>query len=189
MENFCGLLLRTYKETWHHFLPQRAIPAHRKKERKWKQDGRCSSAVAQVPPQILTPEIRQQRRSCVWLLGRRCKTGEKKRISTSHLAVTSFLSVWERTLLHFSGWQQTLCREVGCFLFSVSVWQTKFPPLWLVKVFDTLLVGCCASSRPDIQSPCGHPLYIPFFCAPLVLSRKCLIYPHAILLSHFGFSH
>lgn len=45
------------------------------------------------------------------------------------------------------------------------------------------LTRCCTSSRPDTQSPCGHPLYIPFLCAPLVLSRKCLIYPYAILLS------
>ena len=55
----------------------------------------------------------------------------------------------------------------------VSLWKAKFPPLWLLEVFDT---GCSAvspsPSPPDVQSSCGHPLYIPFFWVPLVLSKK-----------------
>lgn len=38
MENFCGLLLRTYTETLHHFLPQRALSAHKKGENENKME-------------------------------------------------------------------------------------------------------------------------------------------------------
>lgn len=164
---------------------------HTKKESKWKQDGRSSSAVAQVPPKYWTQKLSNNDAVVACWSNCAAEMAKTKSFYAQQVSPGSdilficvrmdpspFLLVTANTL-------QGGC----CFFFLFRSDRQKFPPLWLVKVFDVLLVGCCASSRPDIQSPCGHPFYVPFLCGPLVLSRKCLIYPHAILLSHFGFSH
>lgn len=98
--------------------------------------------------------------------------------------MTSFLSFQERTLLHFSCWQQTLCRR---FLVCVSPRKAKFSSS---LVFDTGLAAVPSPSRPDTQSSGGHPLCTPSHLAPLGLSKKNAYFSsHAILLPHFGFSH
>lgn len=98
--------------------------------------------------------------------------------------MTSFLSFQERTLLHFSCWQQTLCR---CFLVCVSPRKAKFSPSLVV---DTGFAAVSSPSRPDTQSSGGHPLCIPSLLAPLgSLQKMPCLSSHAILLLHFGFSH
>lgn len=98
--------------------------------------------------------------------------------------MTSFLSFQKRTLLHFSCWQQTLCRR---FLVCVSPRKAKFSSS---LVFDTGFAAVSSPSRPDTQSSGGHPLCIPSLLAPLgPLQKMPYLSSHAILLPHFGFSH
>lgn len=98
--------------------------------------------------------------------------------------MTSFLSFQERTLLHFSCWQQTLCRR---FLVCVSPRKAKFSSS---LVFDTGFAAVSSPSRPDTQSSGGHPLCIPSLLAPLgSLQKMPCLSSHAIVLPHFGFSH
>lgn len=109
-------------------------------------------------------------------------------ILDSHLAVTSFLSFQEWTLLHFSCWQQSHTHRRGFLCQSVKG-KVSFSVVFL-EVFDTEYTAVSSPSQLDVQSSCWHPLHIPSFWVPLVLPKKMPhLSAHAILFAHFGFSH
>lgn len=143
------------KETLHHFLLQTSNIGTQKKQKRENEDKMEDVLLLHkfsinTELQNLSGSARKQWRSCWWVVGPGCqnwaneqKKEDENQAESFHMQHVSpgsdilFICVRMDTSPFLLLTANAL--QPGCFC-SFSLWA-KFPPLWLVEVFDTLLLS------------------------------------------------